>query len=369
MDSFKQLGVGESYVKALTELKIHKPSEIQQKAIPYLLQNTGDLIGQAPTGTGKTIAFGLPLLHIVTEKKKEIQGLVLAPTRELCQQIAKQLFKMTKYGPKIFVEAIYGGEKIDIQITNLKRPTQIVVATPGRLLDLMDRGVIDLGKVRTLILDEADEMLSMGFKDELERIMATIHKSSAKWLFSATIPTALQSLITQFMNPGLHRIAVSKNVEINTNIEHQFFICEQAQKFDYLFEFLKSQGAAKGIVFCRTRADTEVLARKIMGKHVSADALHGDMGQRDRDKVMRAFKKGRIKVLVATDISARGVDIDDVAFVIHYQLPEKIEQYTHRSGRTARAGKRGISICFVDRYEMKTINEIERTLKVRFVKI
>ncbi len=369
MESFKELGVEESYIKALEELKIKKPSEIQKKVIPYLLTNKGDLIGQAPTGTGKTIAFGLPLLHLVSEKKKEIQGLILAPTRELCQQIAKQIFKMTKYGPKIFAEAIYGGEKIDIQIANLKRPTQIVVATPGRLLDLIDRGVIDLSGVQTLILDEADEMLSMGFKDELERIMATIHESCSKWLFSATIPVALQSLITRFMDPGMHRIEVSKNLEINTKIEHQFFICEQSQKFDYLFEFLKSQGAAKGIVFCRTRADTEVLARKLIGKHVSADALHGDLGQRDRDKVMRAFVKGRIKVLVATDISARGVDVDDVAFVIHYQLPEQIEAYTHRSGRTARAGKRGISICFVDKYELKTIHEIEKTLKIDFIKI
>ncbi|AWW00798.1 DEAD/DEAH box helicase [Arcticibacterium luteifluviistationis] len=369
MESFKQLGVGESYIKALADLKIKKPSEIQQKAIPYLLQNKGDLIGQAPTGTGKTIAFGLPLLHSVSENKKGIQGLVLAPTRELCQQIAKQLFKLTKYGPKIFTEAIYGGEKIEIQIANLKRPTQIVVATPGRLLDLIDRGAIDLSEVKTLILDEADEMLSMGFKDELERVMDTIHRSSAKWLFSATIPLALQSLITRFMNPGLHRISVSKNVEINTKIEHQFFICEQSQKFDYVYEFLKSQGSAKGIVFCRTRADTEVVARKLMGKHISADALHGDLGQRDRDKVMRAFIKGRIKVLVATDISARGVDVEDVAFVIHYQLPEQIESYTHRSGRTARAGKRGISICFVDKYELKIINQIEKTLKVNFIKI
>lgn len=369
MESFKELGVRESFIKALGELKVIKPSEIQQKAIPYLLANKGDLIGQAPTGTGKTIAFGLPLLHLVAESKKEIQGLILAPTRELCQQIAKQLFKMTKYGPKVFTEAIYGGEKIEVQIANLKRPTQVVVATPGRLLDLMDRGAIDLSQVRTLILDEADEMLSMGFKEELDRVMATIHKDCAKWLFSATIPIALQSLITKYMNPGLHRIEVSKNVEINNKIEHQFFICEQEQKFNYLFEFLKSQGAAKGIVFCRTRADTEVLARKLIGKHVSADALHGDLGQRDRDKVMRAFVKGRIKVLVATDISARGIDVDDLAFVIHYQLPEQIEAYTHRSGRTARAGKRGISICFVDRNELKVIHQIEKTLKIKFSKV
>lgn len=369
MESFKQLGVGESYIKALAELKISKPSEIQQKAIPYLLVNKGDFIGQAPTGTGKTVAFVLPLLHLVSEKKKGIQGLVLAPTRELCQQIAKELFKLTKHGPKVFAEAIYGGEKIELQIANLKRPTQIVVATPGRLLDLIDRRAIDLSEVKTIVLDEADEMLSMGFKEELERVMDTIHKSSAKWLFSATIPEGLQSLITRFMDPGLHRISVSKNVEINSKIEHQFFICEQNQKFDYLYEFLKSQGAAKGIVFCRTRADTEVLARKLIGKHVSADALHGDLGQRDRDKVMRAFKKNRIKILVATDISARGMDIDNLAYVIHYQLPEKIESYTHRSGRTARAGKRGISICFVDKYELKTINEIEKTLKIKFIKI
>jgi ATP-dependent RNA helicase DeaD len=369
VENFNKLGIKGSYIKALAELKVVTPTEIQEKAIPYLLQNRGDFIGQAPTGTGKTIAFGLPLLNLVDEKNTNIQALVLAPTRELCQQIARQIFKMTKYGPKIFAEAIFGGEKIEIQVANLKRPTQIVVATPGRLIDLLERGAIDLSNVKHLVLDEADEMLSMGFKDELDSIMAMIHKSCAKWLFSATIPIQLQSLITRYMDPGLERVQVSKNVEINSKIEHQFFICESDQKFNYVHEFLKSQGAAKGIVFCRTRADTEVLARKLIGKHFNAEALHGDLGQRDREKVLRGLRKGRIKVMVATDITARGIDIDDLAYVVHYQLPEKIESYTHRSGRTARAGKRGISICFVDRNELKIIHQIESTLKIKFRKI
>jgi ATP-dependent RNA helicase DeaD len=369
LETFKQLGVSDNLIKALTENKITKPSEIQQKSIPFLLKNNSDFIGQAQTGTGKTVAFGIPLLQKIKSTEKGIQALVLAPTRELCQQIAKQLFKMTKYTDKVFTEAIFGGEKIEIQINNLRRPTQIVVATPGRLLDLLERKAIDLSAVKTLVLDEADEMLSMGFKDDIDNILAKVHLKSVKWLFSATIPAELQSLVFKYMSPDVTKVQVAKNDVVNGLIEHQFFICTMDQKFDYMVQFLKSQGAARGIVFCRTKADAQVVARKLVAENFAADAIHGDLDQKDRDKVMRAFKNEKVQILVATDISARGIDVEGLAYVAHYQLPDQIDYYTHRSGRTARAGKRGISICFITKADLKTISQIEKELSVKFLKV
>ncbi|CAH0996137.1 ATP-dependent RNA helicase CshA [Emticicia aquatica] len=369
LETFKQLGVSENLVKALTEMKITKPTEIQEKAIPFLLKNTSDFIGQAQTGTGKTIAFGIPLLQKIKPNDNQIQALILSPTRELCQQIAKQLFKLTKHTEKVFVEAVFGGERIDIQIRNLQRPTQIVVATPGRLIDLLQKEAIDLTHVKTIVLDEADEMLSMGFKDDLDTILGKIHKNSNTWLFSATLPDELQRLILKYMSPDLQTIQVSKTEVVNGLIEHQFFICEITQKFDYLVQFLQSQGAARGIVFCRTKADAQVVTRKLEAKKFAVDAIHGDLEQRDRDKVMRAFKNKKLQILVATDIAARGIDVEGLAYVAHYQLPDQMEYYTHRSGRTARAGKRGISISFVTKDDLKMINQIEKTLKIKFTKI
>ncbi len=369
METFKQLGISDNFIKALSDINISKPSEIQQEAIPFLLKNTRDFIGQAQTGTGKTIAFSLPLLHKIRSNEQHIQALILAPTRELCQQIQKQIFKLTKYSEKIFSEAVYGGEKIDIQIRNLKRPTQIVVATPGRLIDLIQREAIDINRVKMVILDEADEMLSMGFKDDLETILRNTHKNANTWLFSATMPDSLRSLVLRYMSPDLHHIEINKSEAINKHIEHQFFICDLEQKFDYLLEFLRSQGTARGIVFCRTKADVEVVSRKLIAKKISTAGIHGDLEQRDRDKVMRAFKNKKIQILTATDISARGIDVENLAFVVHYQLPDQIEYYTHRSGRTARAGKRGISISFVTRDEIKFITKIEKTLGIKFIKI
>ncbi len=369
MDTFKQLGVSENLIKALEENKIINPTEIQKLVIPYLLKNNTDFIGQAQTGTGKTVAFGIPLLQRLNPKIQDIQVLVLSPTRELCQQIAKQIFKMTKFSEKIFAEAVYGGEKIDIQIARLQRPTQVVVATPGRLKDLLERKALDISKVKTLVLDEADEMLSMGFKDAIDEIIVQIHPESIKWLFTATISESLRRLTEKYMAPDVHRVSVSKLEVVNTKIEHQFFICENKVKFDYVLKFLESQGAARGIVFCRTRDDAQMVAKRLKAKEVSAEAIHGDLEQRDRDKVMRAFKNKKIQVLVATDISARGIDIEGLSYVVHYQLPDKIEYYTHRSGRTARAGKRGISIAFVNSEELLTIRLIEKNLKIKFLKI
>ncbi len=369
METFKQLGISDALNKALNDLKVIKPTEIQQKTIPFLLKNNANFIGQAQTGTGKTIAFGIPLLQKLNKNEKGLQALVLAPTRELCQQIAKQLFKLTKYTEKVFTEAVYGGEKIEIQINNLRRPTQIVVATPGRLIDLIERKAIDISQVMTVVLDEADEMLSMGFKDDLDYILDKTNVKSLKWLFSATFPDELRGLMFKYISPETEKVVVSKADVINQHIEHQFFICTIEQKFDYMVQFLTSQGAARGIVFVRTKADAQAVARKLQAKNMAADAIHGDLDQKDRDKVMRAFKNEKVQILVATDISARGIDIEGLGYVIHYQLPDQIDYYTHRSGRTARAGKRGISISFVTKAELKTISQIEKELNIKFLKV
>jgi len=369
LGTFKELGISDQFIQALTEMKISEPSEIQQKAIPFLLNNNTDFIGQAQTGTGKTAAFGLPILEKVDPTDGTIQALILAPTRELCQQIAKQLFKFTKYSEKIFVEAIYGGEKIDIQIRNLTKPTQIVVATPGRLIDLIDRQAIDLSFVRTLVLDEADEMLSMGFKQELDTILKMISLQCFTWLFSATLPDELKQLVDKYLSKDAHKIQVSKNDVVNKLIEHQYFVSNPALKFEYLLQFLKTQSKMNGIIFCRTKAQVQTLTKQLMAKNIAADAIHGDLEQRDRDKVMRAFKNHKIQILVATDISARGIDVDNLAYVVHYVLPDQMEYYTHRSGRTARAGKRGISICFVSPEEVRKVKAIEKLLGITFHKI
>ena len=369
MTTFKDLGISDAFIRGLSELKITEPSEIQKKAIPFLLNNNSDFIGQAQTGTGKTAAFGLPILERIDPNNPQIQALILAPTRELCQQIAKQLFKFTKYSEKIFVEAIYGGEKIEIQISNLSKPTQIVVATPGRLIDLLDRSAIDLSAVQTLVLDEADEMLSMGFKQELDTILKMISLKCFTWLFSATLPDELKQLVRKYLSEDAHKIQVNKQDVVNKLIEHQYFVCAPNLKFEFLLHFLKTQSKMNGIIFCRTKAQVQTLTKQLIAKNIAADELHGDLEQRDRDKVMRAFKNHKVQILVATDISARGIDVDNLAYVVHYVLPDQIEYYTHRSGRTARAGKRGISICFVSPDEVKRVKLIERTLNLNFHKI
>lgn len=369
MTTFKELGISDKFIKALLENNISEPTEIQKKTIPFLLKNNSDFIGQAQTGTGKTAAFGLPLLEKMDPNENSIQALILAPTRELCQQIAKQLFKFTKYSENIFVESVYGGEKIDIQIRRLEKPTQIVVATPGRLLDLLERDAINLTLVNTVVLDEADEMLSMGFKKELDAILKLTNQQSFTWLFSATLPEELQAMVGKYLSEDAYKIQVDKKDVVNKLIEHQYYVCDPKLKMEYIFQFLKTQPKTSGIIFCRTKAAVQNLTKQLIARNVSAGELHGDMEQRDREKVMRAFKNRKIQTLVATDISARGIDIDDLAYVVHYQLPDQLENYTHRSGRTARAGKRGISICFVASDEVRKVKQMERLLNISFIKI
>jgi len=370
LKNFKELGVSTKLIKALEENNITAPTEIQQEAIPYLLQTGGDFIGQAQTGTGKTAAFGIPLLQYIDPKIQRIQGLVLAPTRELAQQIAKQLFRFARYSPeRIFTESVYGGEPIEKQRASLNRPTHIVVATPGRLIDLLKMKALDLSAVRMAVLDEADEMLSMGFKKELETILEHLSKKRRTWLFSATMPKALRQIIKNYMSPDAHTVRIDRRNVVNRNIEHQYVICRIEEKFSEITKYLRAQGDDRGLVFCRSRAGTVKLGKHLTDQGFAVGTLQGELSQKDREKVMRSFKKCRTQILVSTDVCARGIDVEDLKFVVHHQLPDQIEYYTHRSGRTARAGKRGVSIAFITGLDVKRLKEIEKELEIRFRKL
>ncbi len=371
MASFSELGIKPAYIKSIKELGISNPTEIQEKAIPVLIKSKTDFIGLAQTGTGKTAAFGLPILHHIDAKSDHIQTLILSPTRELVQQIKKQLFKFTKFNEdKIFVEAVFGGEKIDRQINNLKRTTHIVVATPGRLIDLIERGDIDISHVKTVVLDEADEMLSMGFKQDLNRILKFSSQSNRNtWLFSATMPEEIKRIIKTYMDANAPRIEVNKNALVNANIRHQYVKTTLKTKADDIVTFLEKRGTQRGIIFCRTKAGAQNLANFLIEEGFSAGALEGDMQQKERDKVMRAFKKENLQYLVSTDVSARGIDVSGLEFVIHHQLPEQSEYYTHRSGRTARAGKTGTSLAFILSNELDKVHQIQKELNIKFTEV
>lgn len=369
MKSFEELGISKGLIKGLKELKIINPTEIQEKVIPLLLKGNTDLVGQAQTGTGKTAAYGLPLLERVDSNNDAVQGLILCPTRELGQQVAKQLFKFTKYTEKVFTEAVFGGPQIEKQISALRRPTQIIVATPGRLIDLVRRKAVDLREVKTVILDEADEMLSMGFKNQLDEILGSLSAAESKWLFSATMPHGIKEIVNEHLNADAKRIEISGSNVVNKNIDHEYLICEEPDKLHVLVQFLKSQQENRGLVFCKTKAATQKLAKQLIAKNISADAIHGDLKQKERDKVMRAFKNEKLQILVATDLAARGIDVEALAYVVHYQLPDKEEYYTHRSGRTARAGMTGLSLAIVSTIEMKQIRYFEKALGIVFSQI
>ncbi|HET8855453.1 MAG TPA: DEAD/DEAH box helicase [Salinimicrobium sp.] len=356
-------------IRGLKEMGITTPTKIQEEAIPILTEGDINFVGQAQTGTGKTAAFGLPLLAQIDPGKPVIQAVILAPTRELSQQIAKQLFKFTKYTEKIFTEAVFGGEKIDIQIGRLKRPTQIVVATPGRLKDLIERKAIDISQITTLVLDEADEMLSMGFKNELTAILDATSGNRKVWLFSATMPKELNEIINTYAGENARRIQIGKADAVNSDISHEFIARDDNAKADTLDYFLRSMGKQRGIIFTKTKAAARKLAGLLNAKDHQVGLLEGDMLQKERDKVMRAFKNKKMRLLVSTDVAARGIDVDNLAFVVHYQLPDQTDYYTHRSGRTARAGKSGISLALVNTYELKQLKNFERELGIKFTQV
>ena len=366
MGEFKALGVSAKFEKGINELGIVTPSPIQEQVIPLLISEVTDLVAQAQTGTGKTAAFGLPLLEQINHKLDVVQGLILCPTRELGQQVAKQLFKFTKYSDKIFTECVYGGEKIDKQIANLRRKTHIVVATPGRLIDLLERKAVDLSQVRTIILDEADEMLSMGFKPQLDKILKSVTSAEQTWLFSATIPDGIKQIINKHLSKQAKRIQIDKKKVVNKKIKHQFVICDEQDKLHVAVNFLKTMGEERGIIFCKTKKAAITLVKQLSAKNIKVDGLHGDLKQVERDKVMRAFKNKNLNFLIATDIAARGIDVANLAFVLHYQLPDKMEYYTHRSGRTARGGNEGLSLAICTTADVKHIRFFEKKLNISF---
>lgn len=370
MKTFSELGINKSYIKGLKELNIVKPTEIQEAAIPILLESKTDLIGLAQTGTGKTVAFGLPVLNAIDKNSNDVQALIIAPTRELVQQIQKQLFRFTKYiDGKIFIEGVYGGEKIDKQIKNLTRTTHVIVATPGRLLDLIERKSVDISKVKILVLDEADEMLSMGFKEDLNKILKYNTKKRNTWLFSATMPEEIKSIVKTYMSPKAVKIEVNKNALVNENISHHFVHTTIKEKTNMIIRILDKRKDERGIIFCRTKAGTKTLVEQLQHEGFSVGGLEGDMQQKERDKVMRAFKNESLQVLVSTDVSARGIDVNNLAFVLHHQLPDHLDYYTHRSGRTARAGKIGQSIALIIPGEMQKLIDFQSALGIVFREI
>ena len=369
MKSFLDLGVPAPLVQGLEPLGILTPTAIQEQAIPRLIGIGGDLIAQAQTGTGKTAAFGLPLLMKVNPELKEIQGLVIAPTRELAKQIGKQLFRFTKFSTKIFIEVVTGGENLDRQAAALQRPTHIVVATPGRLLDLIQRGALSISRVQYLILDEADEMLKMGFQKELTKIFELTKARQSTWLFSATIPKAIQTLVSDYMSPGAHSLKIDQRFVVNKDITHQFIVTARTQRLDRMVDFLNSHPDERGVIFCRTIVSCIALAGQLRARGFSLELIHGDLMQTERDKVMRSFKKSRAQLLIATDVAARGIDVEGLAFVLHSQLPDQIEYYTHRSGRTGRAGRKGLSLVFIEPGEKQDLTQLANLLSLVFTEI
>lgn len=369
VSTFKELGIPADLIQGLDELGIVTPTEVQEKSIPFLLEDGGDLLAQAQTGTGKTAAFGLPLLTKIDPKSKEIQGLVIAPTRELAKQIGKQLFRYTKYSAKIFIEVVSGGDKMERQIAALQRPTQVVVATPGRLVELVKKRALSLDAVKYLVLDEADEMLGMGFKKELTQIIGYTRQRRSTWLFSATFPDSIQLLVRDCMRETPRTLTIDRAHVVNRDIDHRYAVCARDEKTEFIANFLGRRGDERGLIFCRTKAGAITLGKQLVKLGHQVDVLQGDLTQLERDKVMRSFKKERFRVLIATDVAARGIDVEGLSFVIHHQAPDQLEYYTHRSGRTARAGKKGISITLIEPRERAKIQRIGNELGVSFSEI
>lgn len=363
---FNELGLADELLRAISDLGYEEPTEIQERAIPMLLNESCDLVGLAQTGTGKTAAFGLPLLDKIDVNNKSIQGLVLSPTRELCNQICSELEKFAKY-KKVKMTAVYGGASIEKQMKDLKKGVHLVAATPGRLIDMLSRKALSLEEIDFLVLDEADEMLNMGFKKELDKILAQAPSKRVTWLFSATMPADVRRIAAQYMNDPKEITVGTKN-STNTNITHKYIVVPGRQAYSALCRVIDRESDFYGIIFCQTKRETQDIAEKLSSDGFKADALHGDMSQGQRDRVMMRFKKGHLRLLVATDVAARGIDVDDLTHVIHFHVPDDIESYTHRSGRTGRAGNKGESIAIIAPKEIGRIRALEKVAKTKFEK-
>jgi ATP-dependent RNA helicase DeaD len=359
--TFKELGLDEHIVKAVEELGFEKPSPIQEESIPLLITGDKDYVGLAQTGTGKTAAFGLPMIQQIDTNSKAIQGMILCPTRELCLQITNELKLYAKHTKGIKVVAVYGGASISDQIREIKSGVNIMVGTPGRTIDLMERRVLKFDEVKTVVLDEADEMLNMGFKEDITKIIEQTPPSKHTWLFSATMPKEVERIAKNYMTDPV-RVTVGTKNSSAANIEHQYCAVAGRDQYDALRRFIDVAPGMYGIVFCRTRRETKEIADKLMADGYNADALHGDLSQAQRDSVMAKFRNRNLQVLIATDVAARGIDVDDLTHVFHVDLPDEIESYTHRSGRTARAGKSGRSIALVSPSKASRVRLVEKQI-------
>ncbi len=367
MNPFLELGIRHEVVNAISELGFEKPSPIQEKAIPVLLTGNDDFVGLAQTGTGKTAAFGLPLLELLDFSQKHPQALILCPTRELCLQIARDLERFAKNLDNVHVVAVYGGANISDQLRQIRRGVQIVVATPGRMLDIIGRKAIDFSGVKYVVLDEADEMLNMGFQEDINNILSETPDEKKTWLFSATMPREVRRIAQNYMTDPVELTVGTKNTG-NANIEHHYYLIKAKDKYAAFKRIVDSNPDIFGIVFCRTKIETQEIAESLIKDGYNADSLHGDLSQQQRDKVMKRYRDRSLQLLIATDVAARGIDVNNVTHVINFSLPDEVENYTHRSGRTARAGKTGISLSLVNVKELNKIRHIEKIIGKAFEK-
>lgn len=363
--SFKELGVDDRLLRAIEELGFEHPMPVQERVIPHLLNEDNDVVALAQTGTGKTAAFGLPVIQRTDVGSRNTQALILSPTRELCLQIGSDLADFSKYVPELSVLPVYGGSSIESQIRSLKKGVQIIVATPGRLIDLIKRGVVKLDNVHTVILDEADEMLNMGFLDSINEILASVPEQRKMLMFSATMPPEIAKIAKKYMREPLEIVIGTRN-EGAANVKHIYYMVNARDKYLALKRVADYNPSIYAIIFCRTRRDTQEVADKLIQDGYNADALHGDLSQQQRDIVMKKFRDRVIQMLVATDVAARGLDVDDLTHVINYGLPEDTAVYTHRSGRTGRAGKTGVSVAIIHSREKGKLKEIEKKIGKTF---
>jgi len=365
--TFEQLGLSPKTLRALAEMNFTIPTPIQEQAIPKLIEADIDLLGLAQTGTGKTAAFALPILEKIDGSNRKPQALILCPTRELCMQITKDIEKFSSMTPEVRTVAVYGGASISMQIRDLRRGVQIIVATPGRMIDIIERGEVNFEQVKIVVLDEADEMLNMGFKESINQILSNTPDEKNTWLFTATMPKDIKIITKKYMrNPLEVSVSVNKG---NENIDHQYYVINPRDRYAAVKRIVDFYPDIFGIVFCRTKNETKDVADMLIKDGYNSDALHGDLTQQQRDIVMNRYREKSLQLLIATDVAARGIDVSDVTHVINYALPDDAENYTHRSGRTARAGKKGISISLVSKREMHKINELERIVSKKFEKV
>jgi len=366
MSTFKEIGLKAPIIKALTDLGYEKPTVIQEKAIPQIISSDTDLKAFAQTGTGKTAAFSLPILELLEEDNNNVQAIILSPTRELAVQIGNNIKDFCKYLKNVKVTTVYGGSSMEDQIRSLKRGSQIVVGTPGRTVDLINRRALKLGNVRWLVLDEADEMLNMGFKEELDKVLEATPETKQTLLFSATFPREVEAIAKNYMTTPVEITSGEKNSG-SENVSHEFYAVTERTRYPALKRIADLNPDIYAIIFCRTRRETQEVADNLIKDGYNADSLHGDLSQAQRDSVMGKFRKKTIQILVATDVAARGLDVNELTHVINHKLPDQIENYTHRSGRTGRAGNKGVSIVLVNNREKGKLRVIERIIKQKFV--